>query len=109
MNRPINNVIFKGTNFMNPANSVEIDEDTDMIKVYVELILSMDFEINDQLQEFANLLINTTEIGFSDGIKGNYIPHFKDIKHIYTDDLGFKITPNKSLIYKKMAVFRNKE
>lgn len=109
MNRPITNVVFKGADFMESANSVEIHEDIDVIKVYVELLLSMDSEIDDELHCFENLLINTTEIGFSNGIKGSYIPYFKNINHIYTDNLGFRITPNRSLTYKVMAVFRNKE
>lgn len=111
MNRPINNVVFRGEGFSNHLdNCTKIIEDTDFIKVYTECFLFMggvNQGVIDNKQCFKEMLEDTIEIGFSDGTNEGYFPYFKNLKHIYTDDLELSL--DKYLKFKVMAVFRNKE
>jgi len=114
MNRPITNVVFKGADFsIHLDNYTKIIEETDFIKVYTECFLYMggvnEGVIDYNKQCFREMLKDTIEIGFSDGTTEGYFPYFKDLKHIYTDDLEINLDKDKYLKFKVMAVFRNKE
>lgn len=101
---------FKGDEYLNGiVKSIEITEYTETIKVCCTVVLFAEESIDEQRENIRNALSKVTDITF--GVTGliKDILYYKNLKHIYTDDIGLSIGTQEPLDFKVMAVFRNKE